>query len=504
MTHPERRARTRSRRASWTGFALAALLTAGCAAVGPDYVPPDISAPEAWNRDMAGGLRASPASAETLARWWTVLNDPVLNRLMDRAAAGNPDLKEAMARVREARARRGTARAGLFPTADASASARKSYADRSGESELYSAGFDAGWELDIFGGTRRSLEAARADADAAEAAAEDAMVSLMAEVARNYVEARTFQTRLRLAEANIAAQSETFDLTRSRNEAGLGDELAVQQARYNLESSRSQLPTLRTGLEEARNRLAVLLGERPGAVHALLAASRPIPVVPPAVAVGVPAETLRNRPDVRAAERNLAAQTARIGEATAELYPKFRLTGSIGLESVSAGDLLDAASRVWSLGPGVSWNLFDAGAIRRNIEVRNALQEQALIQYESAILTALEEVENALTAYAEEQIRRDRLEIARAAARDAEALAQAQYRAGMVDFSNVLDAQRSLLGFEDQLAGSEGAVAANLVRLYKALGGGWQSMAEAGGAAVSRSGGVSGKSAVTVGEMEVR
>ncbi|GBC61138.1 RND transporter [Desulfonema ishimotonii] len=462
---------------------LITILPGGCAAVGPDYISPDVPAPVSWHTGPAGGINAENTDARMLAHWWTTLNDPILSGLIGEAVAENLSLKEARARVREARARRGISRASLFPALDISGSAGKSRSsENSGsgsESELYSTGFDAGWELDIFGGVRRAVEAADADLQASRADLQDVRVSIAAEVALNYVEMRTYQTRLTVAEANLSAQKETYELTRSRYEAGLSDELAVQQARYNMESTRSQLPTLRTGLEEALNRLAVLLGEQPGTVHDRLKMRRAIPVAPAEVAVGVPAETLRRRPDVRQAERSLAAQTARIGEAVADLYPKFRLSGSIGLESLSSGSLLSGDSHTYSFGPAISWPIFDAGAIRNNIAVQSALQEQALIQYQSAVLNALEEVENALVAYAEEQLRRTSLQKATRAAKKAADLAGNKYMAGLIDFSEVLDAQRSLLSFQDDLAQSDGAITANLITLYKALGGGWTSLAGA-------------------------
>ncbi len=460
---------------------VAGLGLGACAAVGPDYAPPPDDSPTAWHTVLQDGLSEAAPDPLTLSRWWSTLDDPDLSRFIERAVLGNRDLAEAQARVREARARRGISQAGLFPTVDASGAVTRSRSSEnagSGETgNFYSAGFDAGWELDIFGGLRRAIEAAEMDLQASQQDLNDVMVSLLAEVALNYVEARTFQARLGVAEANVVAQEETFDLTRSRFYAGLSDELAVQQSLFNLETTRSQIPRLRTGLEAAKNRLAVLLGEKPGAVHAELAERRPIPLTPLEIAVGVPADTLRRRPDVRRAERSLAAQTARIGVATAELYPKFTLAGGIGLESVSGGDWLEYGSRTWRLGPGVVWNVFDAGAIRRNIEVQSALQEQALFRYETALLSALEEVENALVAYAEEQFRREALKRATEAAAKAVQLAQDQYKAGLVDFSDVLVAQRSLLSLEDELAISEGTVTGNLVRLYKALGGGWQPMA---------------------------
>jgi NodT family efflux transporter outer membrane factor (OMF) lipoprotein len=460
-----------------------ALLLAGCVTVGPDYVPPEISAPGQWNTDLKGGLSSKSMDPGTLASWWATLDDPTLTDLIERAIKGNLDLKEARARVREARARRGVSQADLFPTVDMTGSATRS---RSSENSsmgdtrnLYTAGFDAGWEIDLFGSVRRSIEAAQADLEASQEDFRDVLVSLVSEVALNYVEARTLQTQLAVAEANLKAQEETYNITQWRFKAGLTTALDVEQAKYNLEDTRSKIPTLRSSLEEAKNRLAVLLGEQPGAMHVVLEKHSPIPVTPLEVAVGVPAEVLRRRPDVRRAERELAAQTARIGVATADLYPKLRLAGSIGLESINSGDLLQAASRFWSIGPSISWNVFDAGAIRKNIEVQNALQEQALIQYEGTILAALEEVENALVAYAEEQLRRKSLLEATQAAQQAIDLALNQYSSGLIDFRDVLDAQRSLLIFQDQLADSEGTVTSNLIRLYKSLSGGWLSLAPA-------------------------
>jgi NodT family efflux transporter outer membrane factor (OMF) lipoprotein len=465
-----------------------ALLLAGLAgcAVRPDYILPQISAPQSWHAELGGGATADQADPLTLASWWTALNDPILTSLIDRAVQGNLDLKKARARVREARARRGINQADLFPTLNATGSAtysrgsgsvstaQGSYAITARDS--YSVGLDASWELDVFGGVRRSIEAATADLQASGEDLRNVLVSLLGEVALNYIEARTFQARLAIAEANLAAQVETYELTAVRVEAGLTTALDVEQATYTLESTRSQIPTLQSGSEEAKNRLAILLGEHPGAVHTELAARQPLPVPPLEVAVGVPADLLRRRPDVRQAERKLAAQTAQIGVATVELYPKFSLLGSIGLNALDLTNLLSTASRAYSIGPSVSWRLFDAGAVRKTIEVQSTLQEQALIQYEATVLTALEEVENALVAFVEEQRRRESLREASRAAERAMALAQAQYGAGLVDFRSVLDAQRSLLSLQDQLAQSEGTVTSNVVRLYKALGGGWTSL----------------------------
>ena len=459
---------------------LAAFFLSGCAAVGPAYLPPQISTPDQWHAGLKEGLTQESMDSEIMAGWWTTLNDPTLTRLIQRAVKDNLDLKEARSRVREARARRGISAAQRFPAVDATGSASSSRSSEdagSGERrELYAAGFDATWELDVFGGVRRSVEAAQADLEASREDYRDVIVSLLAEVALNYVDVCTFQTRLDVAEKNLETQGETYELTVFRYKAGLSSALDMEQAKYNLENTRSQIPTLRISREEAMNRLAVLLGTHPGTLHSDLCVKKPIPVPSLKIAVGVPADVLRRRPDIRRAERELAAQTARVGVATADLYPKFSLVGSIGLEALSLGDLFSADNRTDRVGPGVSWNIFDAGAIRKNIEVQNALQEQALIKYEAAILTALEDVENALVAYAQDQYRRQSLIQAAQAAERAVDLALNQYSSGLIDFQDTLEAQRSLLSFEDQLAQSDGAVTSNLISLYKALGGGWTSL----------------------------
>jgi NodT family efflux transporter outer membrane factor (OMF) lipoprotein len=460
------------------------LLTAsGCVKVGPDYLAPDLNAQQSWHGELKDGLRQEPADPQSLARWWTTLGDPVLDTLMDRAVNGNLTLREARARVWEARARRGLTAAGLYPEVNTSASMNKSRSSKNSgntgrEIDLYQAGFDAGWEVDIFGGVARSIEAADAEVTASEEDLRDVIVTLLGEVAAGYVEVRTFQSRLQAARENLAAQESTYELIASRYQAGLSDELTVQQARYILENTRSQIPSLEAGLETAKNRLAVLLGEEPGSVHAELLAFAPIPAPPVSIAVGVPADSLRRRPDIRVAERNLAAQTARIGMATADLYPRFALAGSIGLESFSTGNLFETGnSKTYSLGPSISWPLFDAGSIRRNIEVQNALQEQFLTRYQMSVLTALQEIQDAMERYAQEQLRRQALESATRAAKRAVFLSKDKYKAGLVDFTDVLDAQRSQLTYEDQLATSEGAVTTHLISLYKALGGGWESYA---------------------------
>ncbi|MBU2517526.1 MAG: efflux transporter outer membrane subunit [Proteobacteria bacterium] len=460
------------------GLLLAGLAwQSACAPVGPDYAPPQTKPPASWHSKLQRGLEPVPSKAQTLARWWEALDDPLLTGLIVQAVESNLELKQAKARVRQARALRGVREAGLFPTVDAGAVAALSRSSESGGAgkigEYYSAGFDAGWEIDVFGGVRRSIEASQAELEASQANLDDVLISLTAEVALNYVEVRTYQRRREMALANLKSQENTYGFIRSRHQAGLVNRLALEQARYNLENTRSRIPVFTSGTEAAMNRLAVLLGRAPGQLSARLAKAAPVPVPPARVAVGVPAEALRRRPDIRRAERRLASQSARVGVAEAELYPKFRLAGTIGLEAVNSGDFLKAGSAIWGFLPSMSWNVFDAGAIRNRIAAQSAVQEEYLLAYEAAVLSALEEVENNLTAYAQEQLRRQSLRQAVAAAKEAEVLSQDLYLAGLINFDSVLDAQRSLLSFQDQLAISEGTVTARLISLYKALGGGW-------------------------------
>ncbi len=470
---------------------------AGCATVGPDYVRPDVSLPSQWNGESSG-LPSGQLDTRKLSEWWATLNDSELVSLIERAIQNNTDLRKAKARVREARARRGVSRAALFPSVNASGSVQHtrssaqtgivmgsnpisadSTAQASGatESNLYSAGFDASWELDLFGGKRRAVEASQADLEASEEDLNDVLVSLTGEVASNYVDLRSSQTGLSIAEANRDKQQETYQLVLWRYEAGLTTDLDVEQAKYNLEQTKAQIPTLQTSVEKAKNRLAVLLGLNPGSLEKKLAERKSIPTASQEIAYGIPADVLRNRPDVRRAERQLAAETARIGVQTAELYPKLTLSGSIGLEALSLSNLFNASSNVYNYGPSFKWNIFNAGSVRQNIEAQNAVQEQALITYEASILSALEEVNNSLTAYAKEQSRRQSLLEASQAAERAAGLAQNQYSSGLIDFQTVLDSQRSLLNFQELLAVSEAAVTSDLISLYKALGGGWKSIA---------------------------
>jgi outer membrane protein, multidrug efflux system len=464
--------------------AVMGLMVAGCT-VGPQYRPPEVVVPAAWNQAQQAGIDTRSAG---LARWWTEFNDPLLNTLVERAAQSNLDLRLAEARIRESRALRAVTAAGQWPALETSGSYTRSRASenafssgRDGSSSLgvngaqdfFRAGFDASWELDVFGGVRRSVEAADASVDASVEERRQTLVTLLGDVARNYIDLRGFQRRLAVARSNLQAQQETLELTRVRFEAGLSSDLEVAQAEGQVNRIAAEIPVLESGAKQSGHRLDILLGLQPGALSAELGGDAPVPALPPQAHVGMPAELLRRRPDIRRAERLLAAATAQVGAATADLYPRFSLGGGFGVQSISAGDLFTAPSRFWSIGPALLWPVFDAGRIRASIAVRSAQQEQALTLYEKTVLTAFEDVENSLVSYANEQTRYRSLIAAVAANRRAVQMADELHTRGLVDFLNVLASQRALYESESELAQSETIMASNLVALYKALGGGW-------------------------------
>jgi NodT family efflux transporter outer membrane factor (OMF) lipoprotein len=460
-------------------------IVAGGCAVGPNYQSPAVSAPTQWSEPLAGGETNAPAS---LTAWWRNFNDPELGSLIDRAVRSNVDLRIAQARVREARAQYGIAVGNLLPTVDASGSYARTETSHHQpvlgsipvpayvpfDNDVYQAGFDASWEIDVFGGKRRAAESARAEVAASEFGRRSTLVTLLGDVARNYIDARGYQGRLAIANENIESQSRALAITHDRFAKGLTSDLDVQQASTLLATTKAEVPLLQTALQISIHRLGVLLGQQPGTLVAELTGTMPIPAAPPQVPVGLPSQLLLRRPDVQQAERQLAAATASIGVAKADLFPKFYLTGVAGFESVSASDWFTAGSRFWSAGPTVQWRIFDAGRIRANIKVQNARQEQALAAYEQTTLTAFEDVENGLVAYANEQIRRQSLEDAVASSRKSLDLANKLYASGLTDFLHVLDAERSLYQAQDALVQSDRTVSTDVVALYKSLGGGWE------------------------------
>lgn len=456
----------------------------GCVHVGPDYKAPEQETPDLWEQELIRGLAEGEAALQT---WWTTFNDPVLNSLIERAVGGNLDLKEAFARVKEARAMRGVASGERYPDLNAGGSAAKIREsddfdvvtkDSNRTDDFYDVGMDATWEIDFWGRISRSIESADANLQASVENYRDALVILYAEIALNYVEARTMQARIRFAEASVGTQRGTLSITKARLRAEISGELDVRQAELNLANTESIIPQLKTRLVQAVNRLGVLLGEFPYALHQELAPPAPIPQPPARVAVGVPAELLRQRPDIRRAERQLAAQTARIGVATADLYPRFSLSGAFAYSGTNGTDLLDWGRRKFLFGPSFRWNIFDGGRVRNRINVEKTRAEQALVRYEQTVLKAAEDVENSMVSYTQQSDRREILQRAVVAAGKSVELVKALYKAGLTDFQNVFDMERSHFEQQQAFAASEGLVTENLVRLYKALGGGWEPQPE--------------------------
>ena len=461
------------------GICLLIFSISGCK-VGPDYVRPKYKVPDQWHQSAIKGLEDGSANLQT---WWTVFDDPVLENLIEQAQDENLELQITYVRIMEARALLGIASGEYWPTIDAAGSYSRSRVSENGltapavgspdQMNLHSMGVDSSWEIDVFGRISRSVESAQASMEASVEDYRDVLVSLYSQVAQTYIDVRSLQTRIQYARDNVTLQRDTLKLTQDRRKAGLVPQLDVEQAKLVLASTESTIPRLRQFESQAVHRLSVLLGQPPGALYDRLSSASDIPQVPEDVIAGLPAELLRQRPDIRRAERVLAAETAEIGIATADLYPTFSLSGTFALEAQQIKDVDNWNSRTWGFGPAMRWNLFDGNRIRSNIKVQEAQTEQALLAYEQTVLQALEEVENTMVAYKKEQQRFGALQRSVAAAGKSVELVQTLYKNGLTDFQNVLDMQRVLTAEQDKLAESEGQVVKNLVGLYKSLGGGW-------------------------------
>jgi NodT family efflux transporter outer membrane factor (OMF) lipoprotein len=458
---------------------------ASCA-VGPRYRPPTAATPSGWREAPSAAIAETDRVA--LERWWTAFHDPVLDDLVIRAVAGNRDLKIAAARVRESRAARGIAASAALPRADAAGNYTR--AERSDmvppfkapglgglfgarTQNLFEAGFDAGWELDVFGGVTHDVEAAIAQVQAAEESRRDVLVTLVADVARNYAELRGAQRQLQILDATVASQRESRDIARARFEAGLETALDVERAEGLLADTTSRRPDLDRSIWRAAHRIGVLLGQPPAALARLIDAPADSVAQTPEIPATLPSELLSRRPDLRRAEREVAAATAQIGVARADLYPRFAISGTFGRRSADAADLRAGASQFWSIVPGVRWPILSGGRIRANIRVHDARLEQSLNRYEQAVLVALEGVEDALLAQSREQHRLETLRESVRANRRALELATERYTGGLENFLSVLDAQRALYAAEAALADSETRAMVNMIAVYKSLGGGW-------------------------------
>lgn len=463
----------------------ASALTLAACAVGPRYEAPKTPPAAFVNADPAVFAAANPEAA-----WWRQFDDPVLDDLVARGLAANLDLKVAVAHVKEARALFTDARLDQLPRITASGTYAASDQQQPGsngrrvDGETWQVGFDTAWELDLFGRVRHGVDAAKADAAAAEADLRVAQVTVAAEVARNYFELRGAQARLGVAQRNLDTQRETLRLTKAKFEVGQGDPVDVASAQARLSATEAAIPAFRAAAVRAGNRLAVLVGERPGSLDAQLVAVEARPPLARALPIGDAAELLRRRPDVQAAERRLAAQTARTGVATADLFPRVRIGGFFGLLSGDIGALGDTASQAWSIAPTMTWPALDMGGARARLKAQEARGDASLAVYDKTVLTALEDVENSLVNYGQEQARLRSLADQVAASRRASDLARIRYREGAIDFLVLLDAERTRLEAEDSLSASETAAKVDVAAAYKALGGGW----DAGPVLASRAG----------------
>lgn len=452
----------------------------GCT-VGPDYHRQDAKVPSSWI-GRTEPIKDSPDYSE-LVYWWTEFNDPNLTSLIERAINTNLDLLAAQARIQQVRAVRGIAAGELWPQANASGSYTRGRIPIQGNPDvdvptrdLFHTGLDAAWELDFFGGNSRSVEAADADIKVAVEAHRDVLVTLVSEVAINYIELRGFQQEIVIAQNNLNAQQQTAELTHKKFQGGLVGTLDVANADAQVATTASLIPRLEAAAQQSMYSLSVLLGLEPAALLKELSPKYSIPFAPPQVPIGIPSELLRRRPDIRRAEAAIHSATARIGVATADLYPKFSLTGSVNFQNDQLHGLISSGNRFWTAGPAVDWQIFSAGRVRSNIELQKALQQESMFSYQKTVITALKDVENALIAYAKEFERHKSLTEAVAHNRKAVDSATQLYERGLTDFLNVLVAQRSLFASEEALVQSTRNLSTDLVALYKALGGGWDSM----------------------------
>ena len=475
------------------GVLAAALLLVGCTMVGPDFVKPEAPVEKEWMEARDPEIKTEPSDYK---EWWSVFNDPVLNSLVETAYQQNLPLQIAGIRILQARAQLGAVVGNLYPQLQQG----RGGADYSNISEnaantlgaddsfwQYNAGFDAAWELDIWGKFRRAVESGVANLETSIASYDDVLVSLNAEVARTYILLRTFEERLEIARENVGIQQRSLQIAEIRFKAGAVTELDVVQAKSLLRNTEAFIPRFKAAIRQAKNALAILLGKLPGQIDDMLGGPKLIPIAPPEVVVDIPAELLRRRPDIQLAEYQIATQTPLIGVSKAELFPAFQLFGSIGLASSNSkntigggnkgssfSDLFDSDSFEFFGGPSFSWNLFNYGRIKNRVRTEDALLQQLIVNYKDTVLRAHQEVEDSLVGFLRTQEEADFLLGSVKASQRSVDLSMLQYREGLVDYQRVLDTQRFLTDQQDAWTATRGDVVLNLVSIYKALGGGWQ------------------------------
>lgn len=469
-------------------FASASLLCA-CATVGPDYKGPPVAAPHETAAAAFHRAEAAPTTpAPPPARWWEPLHDPLLTRLIDQALADSPNVHAAEAKVRSARANLGASRAQLLPSGGATATELNarvptgalggltggSGGGGSVESfNVYNAGFDATWELDLFGGTRRGIEAAGANLGAEQASLQDAEVQLAAEVGQTYVNLRDAQARLILAKDAVALQQKAVDLVRQRQTQGAAADGDLERAQTGLEQAQAEVAPLESQTDQLRDALAVLTGQEPGALDTELAAAAPVPTPPAETAVGDPASMLRRRPDIRQAERQLAASNARIGQNMAELFPKVKLLGDIGFSATDAGQVFRASNFAALGGPSLSWNIVSYPRIQAQVKGAKADRDAAAAQYQATVLSALQDAEGSLSRYGGQRKSLVSLVRAEASATRAAEITRRRYQAGTASLLDLLDAQRQQIQTRQALAQGEAGLTSDWIALQKSLGLGW-------------------------------
>jgi NodT family efflux transporter outer membrane factor (OMF) lipoprotein len=456
---------------------IAASLGLGVAAcaVGPDFQRPASELPATWS--FGTRQTAHAANPADLARWWRRFHDPKLNSLVEQAVAANLDVQLAAARLYQAHAQRQAAASSFWPWLDASGGEQESHSGgagpAAGHTRSYHGGLSTAWELDVFGGNRRNLESANARTAAAAADLDATRLSMAAEVALTYCQLRSIQDLISVAHRNLVTQQKSAQITQDRRGVGFASDLDVAGADALVANTKAAIPRLETSARQSAHALAVLLGRPPADLLAMLSDTRPVPTASSFVPAGIPSDLLRRRPDIRSAEANAHAATARIGVAVADLFPKFSLTGSLNQQSAKLSDWLSPAARVSSFGPSFNWALFQGGNIQANIRIQQALRDEAVLAYRKTVLVALQEVEDSMVACSNERKRHASLVEAVSANQRAVELSLKLYTAGQIDFLNVLNAQRSLLLSESEFSQSNLALATDLISLYKALGGGW-------------------------------
>ena len=458
------------------GLAITLLLLGACTTLGPDYTEPDTEqeVPADWSAPASELLSAGPAPALD-PRWWqAAFEDPILNELTEQALQQNLTLRSAGLRVLQSQQQLAIAIGNQYPQQQQITALAQREQENGSRFSEYSVGFNLSWELDFWGRFSRQVESASAELDASVANYDDAMVTLVAQVAQSYLVLRTFQNRLQIARANIDLQEESLRIAQAKLDAGDTSELDVDQAITLLQNTRAQVPALETSVQQTKNTLALLLGEPPQTFNALAMSSGDIPTVKASVALGMPQDLLRQRPDVRAAERNLAAQSAEIGFAVTELYPHFSIGGSIGTNAGETDDLFSNEGEVWSFFGGFEWNVLNYGRLESNVRLQDARFQQLLEDYRFTVIQAQVDVENAIVAYLKSHEQVVNYEAAVMSAQQAVKVSSAQYENGLLDYNTVITTLNSLRQQQDLLASVQGDVTTNLVQVYKSLGGGWQ------------------------------